>query len=81
MIGVLGFDSRWGLRIFLFPHRFWNASGAHPVSYPMGNGALSLGVKLPGRETDHSLPSSAEVKECVELYLHSQIRLHAVVLS
>jgi hypothetical protein len=26
-------------------------------------GALSLGVKRPGREADHSLPSSAEVKE------------------
>jgi hypothetical protein len=30
-------------------------------------GALSLGVKRPGREADHSPPSSAEVKECVEL--------------
>jgi hypothetical protein len=44
-------------------------------------GALSLGVKRPGRETDHSPPSSAEVKECQELYLHSPIRLHGVVLS
>jgi hypothetical protein len=26
-------------------------------------GALSTGVKLPGREADHSPPSSAEVKE------------------
>jgi hypothetical protein len=34
-------------------------------------GALSLGVKRPGREADHSPPSRAEVKECVELYLHS----------
>jgi hypothetical protein len=34
-------------------------------------GALSLGVKRPGREADHSPPSSAEVKECVVLYLHS----------
>jgi hypothetical protein len=33
--------------------------------------ALSLGVKRPGREDDHSPPSTAEVKECVELYLHS----------
>jgi hypothetical protein len=24
-----------------------------------------------GREADHSPPSSAEVEECVELYLHS----------
>jgi hypothetical protein len=30
-----------------------------------------MGVKRPGRETDHSPPSSAEVKEWVELYLHS----------
>jgi hypothetical protein len=34
-------------------------------------GALSLGVKRPAREADHSPPSSAEVKECMELYLHS----------
>jgi hypothetical protein len=34
-----------------------------------------------GREADHSLPSSAEVKEWVELYLYSPIRLHGVVLS
>jgi hypothetical protein len=33
-------------------------------------GALSLVVKQPGRETDHSPPPSAQVKECVELYLH-----------
>jgi hypothetical protein len=44
-------------------------------------GALSLGVKRPGRETDYSHPSSAEVKECVELYLHSSKRLHGVVFS
>jgi hypothetical protein len=34
-----------------------------------------------GREADHSPPSTAEVKEWVELYLHSPIRLHGVVLS
>jgi hypothetical protein len=34
-------------------------------------GALSLGVKWPGREADLSPPSSTEVKEWVELYLHS----------
>jgi hypothetical protein len=28
-------------------------------------------VKRPGHEADHSHPSSAEVKECVELYIHS----------
>jgi hypothetical protein len=34
-------------------------------------GALSLWVKRPGREADHSPPSRAEVKECVELYFYS----------
>jgi hypothetical protein len=34
-------------------------------------GALSQGLKVPGRDADHSSPSSAEVKECAELYLHS----------
>jgi hypothetical protein len=33
--------------------------------------ALSLAIKWPGREADRSPPSSAEVKGCVELYLHS----------
>jgi hypothetical protein len=31
---------------------------------------LSLKVRRPDREADYSPPSSAEVKECVELYLH-----------
>jgi hypothetical protein len=34
-------------------------------------GSLLLAVKRPGREADHSPPFSAEVKEGVELYLHS----------
>jgi hypothetical protein len=33
-------------------------------------GALSLRVKRPEHEADHSPPSSAEAKECMELYLH-----------
>jgi hypothetical protein len=43
--------------------------------------ALSLGVKRLGREADHLHPCSAEIKECVELYFPSPIRLHGVVLS
>jgi hypothetical protein len=34
-------------------------------------GTLIPGVKRPGRQADHSPSSSAEVKEWVELYLHS----------
>jgi hypothetical protein len=54
---------------FSLHRRVQNGFGAHPASYAMGTRALSLGVKRPGREADN--PSSAEVKECVELYLHS----------
>jgi hypothetical protein len=52
-----------GLGIFLF------ATASRPVLGPTQppiqwvSGALSLGVKRPGREADHSPPSSAEVKE------------------
>jgi len=35
-IGVLGFDSRRGLRIFLFDTMSKTGSGAHPASYPKG---------------------------------------------
>jgi len=34
-------------------------------------GAFTLRVKRPGCKAYHSPPSSAEVNECVELYLHS----------
>jgi hypothetical protein len=54
---------------------FTTASGTalEPTQPPIqwAPGALSLEVKRPGREPDHSHPSSAEVKECVEIYLHS----------
>ena len=36
----------------------------------MGTGCLS-GVKRPGLDVNHALPSTAEVKERVELYLYS----------
>jgi len=36
-----------------------------PIQWILG--ALSLGIKAPGSETDHSPRSIAEVKECVEL--------------
>jgi hypothetical protein len=80
-IRVLGFDSWRGLRIFLFTTASRMALGPTQPPIQWVRGALSLGVKLPGREADHSPPSSDEVKECVELYLHPPIRLHGVVLS
>jgi hypothetical protein len=42
--------------------RVQNGSGAHPASYPMDTRGSFPGVKRPGREADHSPPSSADVK-------------------
>jgi hypothetical protein len=44
-------------------------------------GSFHWGVKWAGYEVVHSPASSAEVKECVKLYLHDPIHLHGVVLS
>jgi hypothetical protein len=63
-----GLDDR-GVRVFspgkgknsLF-HVIQISSGAHPASYPMGTGDSFLGVKRPGREADHS-PPTTEVKK------------------
>ena len=41
---------------------------AHPASCRMGTGSFP-GVKRPGRDVDNPTPSSAEVKERVELFL------------
>jgi len=63
MIAVLGFDSWWRLEIFLFTTAFRMALGPTQPPVEQVPGALSLGVKRPGREADHSPPCSAEVKE------------------
>jgi hypothetical protein len=44
--------------------------GTHPASYTTGTGSFPM-VKRPGRGVDHPPPSSAEVKERVELYIYS----------
>jgi hypothetical protein len=78
---MLVFDSRRGLEIFLFTTTSRTALGPTQPPIQWVTGAPSTGVKRPGRDADHSPPSSAEVKECVDLYLHSPIRLHGVALS
>jgi hypothetical protein len=70
-IGVVGFDSRRGPGIFLFTTAARTALGPTQPHIQWVPGALSPGVKRPGCEADHSPPSSAEVKEWVELYLYS----------
>jgi hypothetical protein len=57
---------------FSLHYRVQTCSGTYPASYPMGTtGLFPWEVKGPGREADHSPLSSAEVKECVGLYVHS----------
>jgi hypothetical protein len=47
-------------------------SGVHPASCTMGTGSPFPGSKArPGRDADHSPPSSAEVMNEQELYLFS----------
>jgi hypothetical protein len=60
-----------GLGIFLFTTASRTVLGPTQPPIQWVPGALSLRVKRPGRVADHSLPSSSEVKEWVELYLHS----------
>jgi hypothetical protein len=71
MIGVLGFHSQQGLGTFPFTTMSKMMLGPNQLPIQGVPEALSLGVKRPGREADHSPPSSAEVEECVELHLHS----------
>jgi hypothetical protein len=55
--------SRWGLGIFLFTTA--SRTALEPTQPPTQwvPGSLSVGVKRPGSEADHSPPSSAEVRE------------------
>jgi hypothetical protein len=62
-VGVLGFDSWRGLGIFLFITASRTALGPTQPPIQWVPGVLSLVVKRPGREADHSSPSSAEAKE------------------
>jgi len=56
---------------FSVHHGIQTGSGSTQPPIQWIPGAISLGVKWPGREADHSPPSSDKVKEWVGLYLHS----------
>jgi hypothetical protein len=71
-VGAGNFSLHHGFRTALEPTQ-------PPIQWVPG--ALSRGVKRPGREADHSSPSSAKVEESVELYFHFPIRRHGAVLS
>jgi hypothetical protein len=61
-IEVLGLDSRRGQGIFLFTTASRTALELSQPRIQWVPGDLSLGVKRPGREADHSPPSNAEIK-------------------
>jgi hypothetical protein len=67
----LSLGKGWEFFSSLCPDRLWGP----PSLLSTGYRAFSLGVKWPGHEADHSPQSSAMVKECMELYLHSPITL------
>jgi hypothetical protein len=75
------FESRQGLESFLSTTASRPALGPTQSPIQWLSGAVSLGIERPESDAEHSPPSSAEVKECVELYLHSPTSLHGVVLS
>jgi hypothetical protein len=53
------------MRYSFFFKSVQTGSGAHPDTYPMdteGEGAFFSGINLPGREADHSPPSTVKVK-------------------
>ena len=53
---------------------------AQPASYILGTGSFP-GVKRPGYGVDHPSPSSAEVKERVELYSTPSLGLRGLFLG
>ena len=68
-LGGPGIEYRWGAR---FSAPVQTCSESHPASCTIGTGSFP-GVKRPGRGVEHPPPSSAEVKERVELYLYSHL--------
>jgi hypothetical protein len=59
--GRPGFDPKGGKRFSLL-HSVQTGSWVQPASCPKGTGHFYPEVKRPGRESDHSPPSNAEVK-------------------
>jgi hypothetical protein len=79
--GQSGFDSWQGLGIFLFTTMSISALGPtqSPIQWVLG--ALSLRVRQPGHEADHSPPSSAKVKNVWSYTSTPLVCLHGMVLS
>jgi hypothetical protein len=73
-------DGRSGDRIPLgerFSALVQTGPGVHTASYTMNTTSFP-GVKRPGRAVDYPLPSRAEVKDRVQLYLYSPLALRGL---
>jgi hypothetical protein len=94
-VGRPGFNFRRGERwhFFLFATASGQALGPTQLHIQWVPGAITMEVKRPGRDADHSPQSGANDKKCVELYIHPRyvltvrclikqcIHVHGVVLS
>jgi hypothetical protein len=61
-------------------HNVQTDFGAHPASYTVGTGALPPEVERMMSETDHSLPSSADIKNAWS-YASTPLSLYGVVFN
>ena len=77
-LGGLGIEFRWGRDV---PHSSRPALGPTQPRVQWVPGFFFPGVKWPGRGVNHQPPSSADVKERVELYLYSSTGLSWSVLG
>jgi hypothetical protein len=70
----------YGQKVSLL-HVVQTGSGAHPASYRMGTGDSFPGGKAAGAWSWPLNSNKYRGQENVDLYIHSSIRLHGVVLS
>jgi hypothetical protein len=80
-MGVLGFNSRRGMGIFLLTTASRMSLGPSQPPIQGVPQALSLGVKQPGREANHSPHLMPRSKNEWSYTFTHPIRLHGVVLS
>jgi hypothetical protein len=78
----IGFQyHRFNELIFLFTTASRTSLGPTQPPIQWVPGALSLGVKRPGQEAEHSPLPSAEIKNAWSYTSTTPVRLHGVVLS